>query len=208
MISNYIYRHIRLDTNEPFYIGIGSGDTYKRAFSKLNRSSYWITISKSGYKVDILMDNLSRDQASEKEKEFIKLYGRQDLKTGSLCNLTLGGDNNYVMAENTKEKIRRSHKGLKQSPESIEKRAIKLRGQKRSKEFCEKIRLVHLGSSKPSLRRKRPEISNAKKQKVLNTETNEIYNSVKEFGLILKLSPRKCIKLLRDENSFYKKLKT
>ena len=27
----YVYRHIRLDKNEPFYIGIGSDKTYKRA---------------------------------------------------------------------------------------------------------------------------------------------------------------------------------
>ena len=27
----YVYRHIRLDKNEPFYIGIGSDNNYKRA---------------------------------------------------------------------------------------------------------------------------------------------------------------------------------
>ena len=27
----YVYRHIRLDKNEPFYIGIGSDKEYKRA---------------------------------------------------------------------------------------------------------------------------------------------------------------------------------
>ena len=27
----YLYRHIREDKNEPFYIGIGSDSTYKRA---------------------------------------------------------------------------------------------------------------------------------------------------------------------------------
>ena len=30
----YLYRHIRLDTNEIFYIGIGSDINYKRAFIK------------------------------------------------------------------------------------------------------------------------------------------------------------------------------
>ena len=30
----YIYRHIRLDKNEPFYIGIGSDKDYKRAYNK------------------------------------------------------------------------------------------------------------------------------------------------------------------------------
>ena len=27
----YLYRHIRLDKNEPFYIGIGSDTNFKRA---------------------------------------------------------------------------------------------------------------------------------------------------------------------------------
>jgi hypothetical protein len=34
----YVYRHIRLDKNEPFYIGVGSDSNYSRAFTK--RSSH------------------------------------------------------------------------------------------------------------------------------------------------------------------------
>ena len=30
----YVYRHIRLDKNQPFYIGVGTCDTYERAYSK------------------------------------------------------------------------------------------------------------------------------------------------------------------------------
>ena len=38
----YVYRHIRLDKNQPFYIGVGKNDNdLKRAFSKCNRNSYW-----------------------------------------------------------------------------------------------------------------------------------------------------------------------
>ena len=36
----YVYQHVRLDTNEPFYIGIGSDDkNYQRANNKFNRKS-------------------------------------------------------------------------------------------------------------------------------------------------------------------------
>jgi hypothetical protein len=39
----YLYRHIRLDKNEPFYIGIGSDKQYKRSnkikLSKLGKPS-------------------------------------------------------------------------------------------------------------------------------------------------------------------------
>jgi hypothetical protein len=34
----YLYRHIRLDKNEPFYIGIGSDKQYKRAYNKIKLS--------------------------------------------------------------------------------------------------------------------------------------------------------------------------
>ena len=37
----YLYRHIRLDKNEPFYIGIGSDEQYGRANSKHNRNKLW-----------------------------------------------------------------------------------------------------------------------------------------------------------------------
>jgi hypothetical protein len=36
-----VYRHIRLDKNEPFYIGIGSDRNYKRASSIKDRNKYW-----------------------------------------------------------------------------------------------------------------------------------------------------------------------
>jgi hypothetical protein len=85
-----LYRHIRLDKNEVFYIGIGHD--IKRAFSKFSRNRYWCYIvGLTEYKVDILFDNLSRKEAEEKEIEFIKIYGRKDLKAGTLVNLTDGG---------------------------------------------------------------------------------------------------------------------
>jgi hypothetical protein len=91
----YVYRHIRLDKNEPFYIGIAK-DEFKnceRAYSKYYRNKYWHNIvNKNQYEVKIILDNLTWEEACEKEIEFIKLYGRADLKTGSLVNMTDGGD--------------------------------------------------------------------------------------------------------------------
>jgi len=104
----YVYRHIRLDKNQPFYIGIGSDLQYKRAFEKTRRSIFWNKIiNKTLYSVEILFDNISNEFAKEKEKEFIKLYGRIDEKTGILCNLTNGGDgiNGYIFTKEHKEKL-------------------------------------------------------------------------------------------------------
>ena len=70
-----VYRHIRLDKNEVFYIGIGKN--LSRAFDKRQRNRYCKFITnKTKYRVDILFDDLSKEEASDKEKEFIKLYGR------------------------------------------------------------------------------------------------------------------------------------
>jgi transposase len=86
----YIYRHIRLDKNEVFYIGLGKN---RRAWCKDGRNIYWKNIAKkSSYEVEVILGNLTREQAIEKEMEFIKLYGRKDLGLGTLCNKTDGGD--------------------------------------------------------------------------------------------------------------------
>lgn len=86
-----IYKHIRKDNNEIFYIGIGK--TIKRAKSTFNRNSYWHNIVKKvGYNIEIFNSDCSWEEACEKEKELIKLYGRRDLGTGSLVNMTDGGE--------------------------------------------------------------------------------------------------------------------
>lgn len=97
----YLYRHTRLDKNEPFYIGIGAKtendikhNSYYRAFTKSKRNQFWKNIvSKYSYIVEILLESNDRDFIQEKEREFIKLYGRKDFVAGTLANLTDGGDN-------------------------------------------------------------------------------------------------------------------
>lgn len=92
----YVYRHIRKDLNQPFYIGVSDkNDTkYKRAFEKhMNRRppDWYKIIELSEYEIEILMENISVEKAHEKEQEFIKIYGRLDLGTGTLINRTDGG---------------------------------------------------------------------------------------------------------------------
>lgn len=108
-----VYRHIRLDKNEPFYIGIG--DVEARAYNKVSRSKLWKNIAKVGYEVEILFEGLTWEEACEKEKEFILLYGRRDLGTGTLVNLTDGGEGTfgYRHTEKVKEKLRNLYSGEK-----------------------------------------------------------------------------------------------
>jgi len=101
-----LYRHIRTDKNTPFYIGIG--ETENRAYDKKCRTKIWKNIANKGYETEILFDDLTWEQACEKEKEFIALYGRRDLGTGTLVNLTDGGEGTlgYRHTEEAKEKNR------------------------------------------------------------------------------------------------------
>lgn len=107
----YVYRHIRLDKNEPFYIGIGSDFKYKRAYENRSRNDYWHKIvNKSKFIVEIMIDDISWDEAKLKEIEFIKLYGRKDLGNGILSNMTDGGDGLINSSEYTRKKMSESSK--------------------------------------------------------------------------------------------------
>jgi hypothetical protein len=106
-----LYRHIRQDKNELFYIGIGESES--RASEKRGRTAAWKNIAKKGYDIEVLFDDLSWEQACEKEIEFIALYGRRGNKTGTLVNMTDGGEGTigYRHSDITKEKCRMATSG-------------------------------------------------------------------------------------------------
>ena len=104
----YVYRHIRLDKNEPFYIGISRNNDfhYKRAYKKLNRNEHWHRIvDKTDYRVEILFDEVDFNWAKQKEVELIKLYGRSNLNCGTLCNMTDGGEGTVNRIISIKQKL-------------------------------------------------------------------------------------------------------
>jgi hypothetical protein len=114
----YVYRHIRLDTNEIFYIGISKNDNdfYKRAYSKRKRNDLWNNIVKNtDYRVEITHKNICLEEAFSIEKYLIFFYGRRDLGMGNLVNMTDGADGNYNFTEEIKDKIRKKLSG-KNSP--------------------------------------------------------------------------------------------
>jgi len=106
-----VYRHIRQDKNKPFYIGIGESED--RAYERKGRTRAWKHIAKKGYDVEVLFDDLSWEEACEKEVEFIALYGRRDKKKGTLVNMTDGGEGTvgYRHTDETKEKCRLATSG-------------------------------------------------------------------------------------------------
>ena len=127
----YVYRHIRLDENIPFYIGIGTDSKYTRANSNKSRSKYWKNIvSKTDYEVEILFDDIDLDFAREKEREFISIHGRSDINKGTLCNLTDGGEGCL---------------GLVHTEEARLKMSIPNKGKTISEEHRKIISLFHTG---------------------------------------------------------------
>lgn len=89
----YVYRHIRLDKNQPFYIGIGKLDNnYVRSRAKYGRNKIWKSIvSITDYIIEIIFDDLTLEEALAKEVELIALYGRLCNNTGILANVSVGG---------------------------------------------------------------------------------------------------------------------
>lgn len=86
-----VYRHIRLDNNKVFYIGIGINT--KRAYDIRQRNKYWHhVVNKHGYRVEVFLDNIDLDSAKIWEMYLIWLSGRADLGYGELVNMTDGGD--------------------------------------------------------------------------------------------------------------------
>ena len=173
-----LYRHIRLDKNEPFYIGIGNSK--HRAGKKDSRNSIWHNIvAKSPYRVDIIMDNLTWQEACEKEIEFIALYGRKDLKNGTLVNMTDGGEGclNVIKTEESKIKISIAKTGVKQTKEAIENRlAARL-----------KLNYKHSDEVKKKISNTKREKGSPRSKVVLNFSTGIFYNSAQEASDLLSI---------------------
>ena len=206
----YVYRHIRLDKNEPFYIGIGGNDNdmFKRAnnFYRYN-NKYWKNIFlKTPIEVEIILENLTLEEAKIKEVEFIKIYGRKDLGLGTLVNQTDGADGvmnrkrteqekiaisnghkGKKLKDSTKQKLREINIGKKQSKETIEKRMIKIRGRKLTDEHKKKLSLVK-------------NHRNFREKKVIDLNTGIQYDSAQLAAIHTNMSHNYLCKKLRGYN--------
>jgi hypothetical protein len=211
----YVYRHIRLDKNQPFYIGIGSDMTYNRAYSQKNRNKYWKNIvSKTEYEVEILLSDLTWEEACTKEIEFIKLYGRKDLNNGILCNYTNGGEGvlGLLVSDETRNKLKKANTGKKQSSEQIAKRAEKLKGKGNfwfGKKFSEEYR-KKLSEAKKGKKRNVEVMNNLHaclRKKILDLETNKIYNSINDLAKEYNVHSSTASRWVKSKNLKFKIIK-
>jgi len=169
----YIYDELNFNY-EPFYIGKGKKRRYKNHLClRSNMENYFYhklnKIINEGFEPEIIIirDNLTELEAFEYEKEIIKKIGKIVNNTGSLTNLTDGGEGSSgrICCNETKIKISQANKGDRNGmfhkvhpmkdksfneffgEEKSKKLKKKIsnnanppnKGQKMSKEFCDKV---------------------------------------------------------------------
>lgn len=157
--TSYVYQLRVKYQRKPFYIGKGFGNRALVHFesNSLKSKSHKNNIIKKALRegldvfIEYLATNLTDKQACKLEMKYIKLYGRRDLDSGCLANLTDGGDGpagyvfteeqrrrkseaakGRIVTEETREKISIANTGIIWSDDSRKQASIDRKGRRRS----------------------------------------------------------------------------
>ena len=125
----YVYKYLRDKDSKngfidsPYYIGKGKG---WRAYGK-----HRIPVPKDKSRIVIVQDGLTNKQAMDLECLLIKLYGRVDLDTGCLRNLTDGGEGTEgcICKMETRLAIGRANKGRSKPKEFCQTQSLRMKGE-------------------------------------------------------------------------------
>lgn len=130
----YVYAFLRSSASEtgprlsPYYIGKGQE---QRAYCQQRRGAPRPTDSSF---IVFIQEGLTEEEAFDLEKYCIALYGRIDLGTGILRNLTDGGEgrSGFVVSEDVRRRIADAQKGEKHYlwgkniPKTLRRKYLKL----------------------------------------------------------------------------------
>lgn len=138
----YVYAYIRskdsatAKAGTPYYIGKGTGNRAwdKHTFPIPNNS-----------RIIILETGLTELGSLALERRLIAWWGRKDLKTGILYNLTSGGDGVSDISEEHRLRLSKSHLGKRHTDETKSKMSKVHKGQYRNQESRAKISAANKG---------------------------------------------------------------
>jgi len=159
----YVYIHIHHSQGYPVIFYVGKG-LRKRAFSDLRNIFWHRTVAKYGpHEVIIHKENLTEQEAFDLEVSLIKSIGRRNNGTGTLVNLTDGGEgcSGWIPTAETRAKRSASMMGKNTGPRGPLSEAHKAKmskstkGRKMPPEFGEHLSKVKKGKPSPLKGRER-----------------------------------------------------
>lgn len=163
MNDYYVYIYWRLDTNEPFYVGKGKGDRWKRIEKTRRKEHFRNIVNKYDVVCEIIKDNLTEDQAHEIEcwliNELVFEYGysidiennRSREKGCHLVNCTWGGEgvSGYKHTEEEKKMIGESCKLMWENENLRKDASVRSKERWKNKEYKNKMSEKLRGENNP-----------------------------------------------------------
>jgi len=178
----YVYAFLRED-GSPYYIGKGTGNRAwgKRQFRPTDDS-----------RISILKGSLTETEAFDEERHLIQFYGRKDLGTGILRNLTDGGEGSsgckrsqetrdkQSVAQTGKTGEKSSRYGKKHTQDALDKISAAMTGKKQSAETIAKKSAAMSGEKNPMFGKKRTQEFRDKMSEEHSGENNPMYGTTGE----------------------------
>ena len=154
----YTYAYLREDKT-PYYIGKGTGN-------RIYSTNRIIKPPKDKSRIIYLKQNLTETEAFRHEIYMISVFGRKDLGTGILYNMTNGGDGSsgWVPSEEYRKKMSEAKKGKTHSEDSKKKMSVAQKGKTLSEEHRRKM--SEANKDKTLSEEHRRKISEAHKAKI------------------------------------------